>query len=83
MTKPESKRSGMAIVTAKAAGAAAAAAAGEQWNNGSVDATVSPGCPEQGTPTRAKAARQSSRENLVRRDTECEVFDDGTNTFFW
>lgn len=32
---------------------------------------------------RAGVLKQSSRENLQRKNTECEVYDDGTNTFFW
>ncbi|KAM9376563.1 phosphatidylserine synthase 2 isoform 1-T2 [Pholidichthys leucotaenia] len=66
MTKPESKRSGIA-------------AAAEQVNNGSVD----PGCPDHSTAVRPKVMKQTSRESLHRRNTECEVYDDGTNTFFW
>ncbi|MGH0141249.1 UNVERIFIED_CONTAM: hypothetical protein FKN15_010030 [Acipenser sinensis] len=32
---------------------------------------------------KAKGSVQFSRENSFRRTTETEVFDDGTNTFFW
>lgn len=69
MTKPESKKSGVA----------AGKSVGEQVNNGSVD----PVCPDQSTAIKAKVMKQTSRENLHRRNTECEVYDDGTNTFFW
>lgn len=34
-------------------------------------------------PASAAVTKQSSRENLHRRNAECEVYDDGTNTFFW
>lgn len=76
MTKPESKRSGGATINATGKGAAAAA---EQVNNGSVD----PGCPDQSAPIKAKVIKQISRDSLHRRNTESEVYDDGTNTFFW
>lgn len=69
MTKPESKKSGVA----------AGKSVGEQVNNGSVD----PACQDQSTAIKAKVMKQTSRENLHRRNTECEVYDDGTNTFFW
>lgn len=81
MTKPDSKRSSVALVTGKPANAAE-----EQVNNGSSDPSVS-GSPHHtltpATPTKHKSAKQVSRDNLSRRNTESEVFDDGTNTFFW
>lgn len=81
MTKPDSKRSSMALVTGRPANAAE-----EQVNNGSSDPSVS-GSPHHAvtpaTPTKHKSAKQVSRDNLSRRNTESEVFDDGTNTFFW
>lgn len=80
MTKPESKRSGAAVVTGRSA-------AEEQVNNGSSDPPVSAGSHEHSvapaTPTKPKSGKQTSREHLSRRTTESEVFDDGTNTFFW
>lgn len=51
----------------------------EQVNNGPVE----PRCPEQSAPIKAKVMKQTSRESLHRRNTESEVYDDGTNTFFW
>lgn len=78
MTKPESKRS--SVAPSNAAGkCATAASAAEQVNNGSVE----PGCPNQSSHIKANVMRQTSRESLHRRNTECEVYDDGTNTFFW
>lgn len=79
MTKPESKRS--CVDAINAAGKCATAAA-EQVNNGPVE----PGCPNQSAHTaqmKAGVMKQTSRESLHRRNTECEVYDDGTNTFFW
>lgn len=38
---------------------------------------------EPGSSTMRAVLKQSSRENLHRKNTECEVYDDGTNTFFW
>lgn len=75
MTKPESKKSSVAAINATGKCATAASAA-EQVKNGSVE----PGCPTQ---TKASVMKQTSRECLHRRNTECEVYDDGTNTFFW
>lgn len=74
MTKPESKRSSVAAinVTSKCATAFSAA---EHVNNGPVESVS--------TNMRAGVLKQSSRENLHRKNTECEVYDDGTNTFFW
>lgn len=78
MTKPESKKGGVAAINATGKCATASSAA-EQVNNGSVEA----GGPEHSAPSKAKVMKQSSRESLHRRNTECEVYDDGTNTFFW
>lgn len=78
MTKPESKKSSVAAINATGKCATASPAA-LQVNNG----TVEPGCPDQSTPIKAKVMKQTSRESLHRRNTECEVYDDGTNTFFW
>lgn len=74
MTKPESKRSSVAAinVTGKCATSFSAA---EHVNNGPVESVSS--------NMRAGVLKQSSRENLHRKNTECEVYDDGTNTFFW
>lgn len=69
MTRVESKRSSVAAISAAA----------EQVYNGPVE----PGCPNQGAPVKQIVMKQSSRESLYRRNTECEVYDDGTNTFFW
>lgn len=78
MTKPESKKSSVAAISATGKCATAAAAA-EQLKNGAVE----PGCPDQSAHIRASVMKQTSRESLHRRNTECEVYDDGTNTFFW
>lgn len=78
MTKPEARRSGMPAVSATGRCATGGSAA-EQVNNGSVE----PDCLHQSTPVKAKMIKQTSRESLHRRNTECEVYDDGTNTFFW
>ncbi|XP_061629497.1 phosphatidylserine synthase 2 isoform X2 [Phyllopteryx taeniolatus] len=51
----------------------------EPVNNGMGE----PGCPDLSTTLKAKVTKQSSRESLQRKNTECEVYDDGTNTFFW
>uniref|UniRef100_A0A3P9P8Y9 Phosphatidylserine synthase n=2 Tax=Poecilia reticulata TaxID=8081 RepID=A0A3P9P8Y9_POERE len=74
MTKSESKRSG-----ASAGKSASAASAAEQVNNGSFDV----GFPEPSPAGKAKVLKQTSKESLHRRIAECEVYDDGTNTFFW
>ena len=76
MTKPESKRGCGAAISAAGK---CATSTGEQVKNGSVE----PGCPEQSTHIKAKLLKQTSRESMHRRNTECEVYDDGTNTFFW
>ncbi|MEQ2292021.1 hypothetical protein AMECASPLE_018911 [Ameca splendens] len=73
MTKSESKRSGVSAISASAGSAA------EQVNSGSLDEDF----PEQSPAVRAKAMKQTSKESLHRRNTESEVYDDGTNTFFW
>uniref|UniRef100_A0A3B5N051 Uncharacterized protein n=1 Tax=Xiphophorus couchianus TaxID=32473 RepID=A0A3B5N051_9TELE len=74
MTKSESKRSGVS-----AGKCASAASAAEQVNNGSFDV----GFPEPSPAAKAKVLKQTSKESLYRRNAECEVYDDGTNTFFW
>lgn len=79
MTKPESKRSSVAAINTTGKCATAASAAAEQVNNGPVE----PGCPNQSTQMKAGVMKQTSRESLHRRNMECEVYDDGTNTFFW
>lgn len=68
MTKPESKRSSVAANDNTGKGA-------EHVNNSPVESMSS--------NMRAGVLKQSSRENLHRKNTECEVYDDGTNTFFW
>lgn len=68
MTKPESKRSSVAATDTTGKGA-------EHVNNGPFES--------MSTNMRAGVLKQSSRENLHRKNTECEVYDDGTNTFFW
>lgn len=78
MTKPESKKSSVASINATGKCATAASAA-EQVNNGSIE----PGCPSQSPQIKGGVMKQTSRESLYRRNTECEVYDDGTNTFFW
>uniref|UniRef100_A0A8C6SGG3 Uncharacterized protein n=1 Tax=Neogobius melanostomus TaxID=47308 RepID=A0A8C6SGG3_9GOBI len=45
------------------------------------DAAVEHSCSEPAV--RPKVMKQASKESLHRRNTECEVYDDGTNTFFW
>lgn len=76
MTKPESKRSGVATINATSKCATSAA---DQIKNGSVE----PGCPDQSTHMKSNVMKQTSRESMHRKNTECEVYDDGTNTFFW
>lgn len=78
MTKLEAKKSGVAAgnVTGKCSNAAPPT---QQVNNGSVE----PGCPDRNTPIKTKVMKQTSRELLYLKNTECEVYDDGTNTFFW
>lgn len=70
MTKPESKKSSVASPVKSSS------VAGDQVNNGSVEPSHTP-------QIRASVMRQTSRESLHRKNTECEVYDDGTNTFFW
>lgn len=80
MAKPESKKGGVVF------GAGRSAAAEEQVNNGSLDLSSTGGShdPAPAAPTtKAKSGKQGSKENGSRRTTESEVFDDGTNTFFW
>lgn len=74
MTKLESRKSG--VVTGKSAYATPAV---ERVSNG----TMEPGSLDQSAPIKAKVIKQTSREMLHRKNTECEVYDDGTNTFFW
>lgn len=78
MTKPESKRSSVAAINATGKCATAASVA-EQVSNGPIE----PGFTNQSTHLKAGVMKQTSRESLHRRNTECEVYDDGTNTFFW
>lgn len=71
MTKVESKRSSVAAM----------GAASEQVHNGPAESSC-PGAP--GAPaSRSHVVKQASRESLYRKNAECEVYDDGTNTFFW
>lgn len=82
MAKPESKKGAMAFVAGRPA-----AAPEDQVNNGSLDPSPSSGSHDTAnTPVpanRSKSGKQTSKENLSRRTTESEVYDDGTNTFFW
>lgn len=71
MTKPETKKSG--------ARSSSAAPAVKQDDNGALEV----GCPDSSPSGKAKVMRQTSKESLHRRHAECEVYDDGTNTFFW
>ena len=81
MTKSEAKKGGLAgLMTA--GGKSPATLLDEQMNHGSFDPALS-GPEQQGTPTKSRAVKQTSRDLLSRRNTECEVFDDGTITFFW
>ncbi|KAL7867614.1 hypothetical protein SRHO_G00089980 [Serrasalmus rhombeus] len=67
MAKAESKRSGAALLVAGKSGA-------DEQVNGAAELPV-PG---------VRAAKASTtREATSRRSTESEVYDDGTNTFFW
>lgn len=68
MTKVESKRSSVAAM----------GAAGEQVHNGPAESS----CPGA-SANRSHVVKQTSRESLYRKNAECEVYDDGTNTFFW
>lgn len=73
MTKPETKKSGVG-------GKSSSAPAVKQDDNGSLEV----GCPDPSPCCKAKVMRQTSKESLLhRRHAECEVYDDGTNTFFW
>lgn len=78
MTKPESRKSGVAAVNTT--GKCATSAAAEL---GEDNVSVEPGCPSPSTHIRGNVMKQTSRESMYRRNTECEVYDDGTNTFFW
>lgn len=80
MTKPESKKSSVAAAintTTTATTIIGKCATAGQVNNG---CSVEPCCPNQ---SKVGVMKQTSRESLHRRNTECEVYDDGTNTFFW
>lgn len=72
MTKVESKRSSVAVM----------GAAGEQVHNGPADSSC-PGAPGAAANSKSHVVKQTSRESLYRKNAECEVYDDGTNTFFW
>lgn len=72
MTKPESKRSAAVNATGKCATSVSGG-----------NASLEPDCPSQSALLKANAIKQTSREGMHRRNTECEVYDDGTNTFFW
>jgi len=74
MTTPEPKRSGLSAVNA-AGKCATSGSAAEPVDHVSAE----PGCPS----ARPTVMKQPSRESIHRRNTECEVYDDGTNTFFW
>ncbi|KAM7002659.1 phosphatidylserine synthase 2 [Tautogolabrus adspersus] len=76
MTKSESKKSSVAAITGKYATAASAA---EQVKNGSVES----GSPDHSSQAKASVMKQTSRESLYWKNSESEVYDDGTNTFFW
>ncbi|KAF3855123.1 hypothetical protein F7725_023178 [Dissostichus mawsoni] len=80
MTKPESRKSGVAAMssTSKCATSAPATA---QVNDGAVE----PGCPDHSAHIKANVMKQTSRESMNWRNcgVDCEVYDDGTNTFFW
>lgn len=78
MTKPESKKSGVAAISATGKCATTASAA-EQDKNGSLEQDS----PHQSAQIKVNVMKQPSKESLHRRNTECEVYDDGTNTFFW
>lgn len=71
-------RSGMANVIHTAGKCATAVT--ERIGDGPMDAEC---CLGKGAPTKAKVIKQNSREILYRKNAECEVYDDGTNTFFW
>lgn len=81
MTKSESRKGGSAPAAALSAGRCGGAA--EQVNNGSLEPSGYSGCPDPSPPVKARVLKQTSKESLHRRNTECEVFDDGTITFFW
>uniref|UniRef100_A0A4W4DNY8 Phosphatidylserine synthase n=1 Tax=Electrophorus electricus TaxID=8005 RepID=A0A4W4DNY8_ELEEL len=53
----------------------------EQVTNGSADLCVTGSSHD--AASKAKSAKLATRESMSRLTTESEVFDDGTNTFFW
>lgn len=69
MTKVDSKRSSVALM----------GAAGEQVHNSPAESS----CPGAPASSKSHVVKQTSRESLYRKNAECEVYDDGTNTFFW
>lgn len=73
MTKVESKRSSVAVM----------GAAGEQVHSGPAAESSSTGAPGASSNSKTHVVKQTSRESLYRKNAECEVYDDGTNTFFW
>ena len=78
MTKPESRKSGVAAMSSTSKCATSATA---QVNDGAVE----PGCPDHSAHIKANVMKQTSRESMNWRNcgVDCEVYDDGTNTFFW
>lgn len=78
MTKPESRKSGVAAMSSTGKCATSATA---QVNDGAVE----PGCPDHSAHIKANVMKQTSRESMNWRNcgVDCEVYDDGTNTFFW
>lgn len=72
MTKVESKRSSVAVM----------GSAGEHVHNGPAESSC-PGAPGAPASSKSHVVKQTSRESLYRKNAECEVYDDGTNTFFW
>lgn len=79
MTKPESRRGGTMLVAGRSAEAE------EQLNNGPLDPNPSGGSEESMTAAMPKirSAKIGLREGTPWKSAECEVYDDGTNTFFW
>ncbi|KAJ4937503.1 hypothetical protein JOQ06_002138, partial [Pogonophryne albipinna] len=77
MTKPESRKSGVAAMSSTGKCATSATA---QVNDGAVE----PGCPDHSAHIKANVMKQTSRESMNWRNcgVDCEVYDDGTNTFF-
>lgn len=74
MTKPESKKSSVAS-------SSSFTAAEQQVVNGSVE--LEGQYHQSPMAVSTKMVKQTSKESLHHRTTECEVYDDGTNTFFW